>query len=85
MWNIEDLTSDKIVDDHFLSVISKFHIISFVETWTSEYSQCPSLSGFEFISSGIRKKHKKARRNSGGICIYAKSALVKGIKQLHNV
>ena len=36
------------------------------------------------ISMCSRKKHKKARRNSGGICIYAKCSIAKGIKCLKN-
>jgi hypothetical protein len=36
VWNIEGLSLDKIKDPHFINTISKFHMISFVETWTND-------------------------------------------------
>ena len=83
MWNIEGLTSDKVVDSHFLDIIESMHILSFVETWSSsEASQLLHVPNFELIASSSRTKHKRARRYSGGICLYAKCPLVKGIKAL---
>ena len=74
MWNFEGLTLNKTTDNHFLQLISNYHILSLVETWTDKDGPLP---GFEIISMCSRKKHKKVRRNSGGICIYAKCSIVK--------
>ena len=82
VWNIEGLSSDKISDPHFLQSISKFHIVSFVETWGNDLNDDLNLQNFHLIASSCRKKHKKARRNSGGISIFVKNQIVKGIKKL---
>jgi hypothetical protein len=84
MWNIEGLTLNKTTDNHFLQLISNHHILSLVETRTDKDGPSVNLPGFEMISMCSRKKHKKARRNSGGICIYAKCSIIKGIKCLKN-
>ena len=80
MWNIEGLNSDKISDDHFSSLVSNCDIIGFLETWANESNSNLQIPNYEIIASSIRKKHKKAHRNSGGICIYVKCSLIKGIK-----
>lgn len=82
VWNIEGLSLDKINDDYFYDMISKFHILGFVETWTNDNDQNLSIPGFKKIGMSNRKKHKKARRNSGGIIVYAKNEIAKGITKL---
>ncbi|CAG2232931.1 unnamed protein product [Mytilus edulis] len=83
VWNIEGLTTDKINDPHFNKIISQFQIISFIETWTNDVDVNEiSIPGFCFVDSNNRKKHHKARRNSGGINIFAKNSISKGIKKL---
>ncbi|CAG2254084.1 unnamed protein product [Mytilus edulis] len=85
MWNIEGLSSEKANDPHFQDIVSKFSIASFVETWIgSESIQDISIPNFELVHSSSRKKHKKARRYSGGINIFAKSSISKGLKSLTN-
>ena len=83
-WNIEGLTNDKVTDPYFQDIISKFELISFIETWTGENSPDFSLPNFELVHSSSRKKHKKARRFSGGICIFAKNSVKSGIKPVKN-
>ncbi|CAG2189584.1 unnamed protein product [Mytilus edulis] len=39
---------------------------------------------YALICNSSRSKHKKARRNSGGIAIYAKLSLIKGLTKLPN-
>jgi len=82
MWNIEGLTTDKINDPHFLKTISQFSIIGFVETWTNDSDSIFNIPGFHFVDGSNRKKHRKARRNSGGINIFVKNSLSKGVKKL---
>jgi hypothetical protein len=77
MWNIKGLTTEKVNDPHFQNIISKFNITSFVETWIGESTQDIVLPNFELVHSSSRKKHKKARRYSGGISILQKNQLLK--------
>ena len=82
MWNIEGLTSVKCTDPHFLSYVSNFDILSFVETWSSDHDVAANLPGFQLVDSRNRQKHKKARRNSGGIKVFVKNAIFKGVEKL---
>lgn len=82
MWNIEGLTNCNILDNYFSSILSDFHIIGFVETWLDNFNLDINIPGFDFITGKTRRKNKKARRNSGGISIYAKRAIAKGIYKL---
>ena len=54
-WNIEGLTSDKVDDPYFQEIISKFALISFVETWTGETIQDISIPKFELVHNSSRK------------------------------
>ena len=82
VWNIEGLSLDKIKDPHFINTISKFYMISFVETWTNDNDNEIKIPGFHFVDGSNRKKHKKARRNSGGINIFVQNSISKGINKL---
>ncbi|KAK3101032.1 hypothetical protein FSP39_000386 [Pinctada imbricata] len=82
MWNIEGLTSDKINSQSFIDSISKFNIISLVETWANDTEHNNDIPGFKLVEIRNRTKHCKARRNSGGIKVFAKSNISKGIKKM---
>ena len=82
MWNIEGLTSVKCSDPQFLSYISNFDILSFVETWSNDHNVAANLPGFQLVDSRNRQKHKKARRNSGGIKVFVKNNIFKGVEKL---
>lgn len=82
VWNIEGLSLDKINDPYFIRTIQKFHIFGFVETWSNNLDNEINIPGFSLIDINTRKKHKKARRNSGGICVFSKNSIAKGIKKL---
>ena len=84
MWNIQGLTLEKVTDPCFLDKISKLQIIGFVETWADSSIEPHNLPNFDLISLSSRKKHKRAKRGSGGICIYANSLVSKGITCLDN-
>jgi hypothetical protein len=49
MWNIEGLTLNKTIDNHFLQLISNYHILSLVETWIDKDGPSVNLPGFEMI------------------------------------
>ena len=59
VWNIEGLSLDKIKDPHFINIISKFHLISFVETWTNDNDNEIKIPGFHFVNGNNRKKNIK--------------------------
>jgi hypothetical protein len=42
-----------------------------------------SSHGFQFLGTSNRTKHNKARRNSGGITLFVKSAIAKGKSFFH--
>ena len=56
VWNIEGLSLDEIKDPHFINTISKFHMISFVETWTNDNDNEIKIPGFHFVDGNNRKK-----------------------------
>ena len=82
-WNIEGLTSDKINDTQFLDIVSDFSILCLVETWSSGDTHL-NIPGYAFLCSTTRMKHKNARRHSGGIAVYVKNTISKGISKLRN-
>lgn len=82
VWNIEGLNNDKINDPHFQHIVAQFDIIGFVETWTNDIDQKLLIPGFQLLCESNRTKHKNARRNSGGIILYVKNAITKGITRI---
>jgi hypothetical protein len=54
-------------------------MISFVETCTNDNDNEIKIPGFHFVDGSNRKKHKKARRNSGGINIFVHISIVQVI------
>lgn len=81
-WNIQGLTDEKINNEYFDNVVSKLHVISLVETWCDSGKPHHDIPGFVCISKSNRKKHKKARRNSGGIIMYAKNSIARGVSKI---
>ena len=76
-FNVEGI-SDQLKNDVFLSSIEKFDFISLVETWLPESSKI-NIEGY-YCFNKCRRKAKKARRYSGGICILVKKTLRKGVQ-----
>ena len=58
VWNIEGLTWDKINDTYFYQIISQFHIIGFVETWTNDIDKNFNIHGFQLLGTSNRTKQK---------------------------
>ena len=82
VWNIEGLTVDKVIDQQFIKHVSKFHIIGFVETWANDSDNVINIPSFHLVDTNNRRKHKKARRNSGGINVLVQNSICKGISKL---
>ena len=68
-WNIQGFTPEKINDQDFIKFVSKMHVISLVETWSDSGKIGYDIPGFTLLCNNTRKKHKKARRSSGGIVV----------------
>ena len=80
-WNIEGL-SGKLDDSEFVSNLNKFDILSLIETWLPHASSNIQVDGFYSFSKCRKTVSKNSRRSSGGITIFVKSTLRKGIKFL---
>ena len=74
-WNVHGL-GDKIKDDFFTERI-KSDINILLETWKGENKDL-HLEGYNSFTK-IRKKAKKSRRHSGGIIVFYKKTMLKGI------
>lgn len=68
----------KYVD--FVNVVKKFDLFCIQETWLQE-QQCFNIPGYHFYRSD-RKKHKRARRGSGGVVILFKNKLQHGLEKI---
>ena len=89
-WNINGLGEEKINNPDLKKIITQYDIICLTETWQQEKSEYfiklsetnikKHFPGFESIKKNRKNKHKKARRNSGGILILYKNELKKYIK-----
>lgn len=82
-WNIEGLTSRKRDDAHFLDFITEYDLICLSETWTNKTSKI-KLNGYQAFHSYRNFQHRRAKRSSGGIIIYVKKSILKGIKLVKN-
>ena len=81
-WNINGLGkgTEKLHDNDFKLILNKFDIFSLIETWHTQNTKV-SLRGFDSIAVTRKKKYKKGR-HSGGILIYIKNAIRKGVSQI---
>ena len=82
MWNIHGFSSYKSDDDVFLNTVKNVDILSLVETWGGGDNPQIQIPEFSLVTNSNRKKHGKARRFSGGISIYVKNQIQKGVSKL---
>ena len=77
-WNINGL-GEKYKEQYFNIIINKYEIICLTETWGADgkISNFDIPIGYKAFHHNRRNKHKRAKRNSGGILILYK-------KELHN-
>ena len=64
----------------FLSFVQKFDVICFTETWKNCHDVYVIPGYVEY--SVIRKKHKKAKKNSGGISVFVANHLSRFITEI---
>ena len=80
-WNIEGFkqgSHSKFNDQDFRTELSRHDIIGLTETHAGPDDNL-ALTGYTSFSYN-RKKHKKARKHSGGITVLIKNELVDGIE-----
>ena len=83
-WNVEGLTLAKTTCDDFVSLITKYDIICITESWTSKSSQV-ELSGYKTLVHSYRRAvHRRAKRAGGGVIIYIKEDIYRGVKLVKN-
>ena len=83
-WNVEGLTQEKQSCKEFVEFITNYDIICLSETWTSKNSVI-NLKGYSNPIHSYRKyRHKRAKRSSGGIIVYIRDSIRKGIKMVKN-
>ena len=80
-WNINGL-GDKCKDDFFLSMI-KYDINILLETWKGTDSEV-NVPDYKLIQK-CRKRKRRSKRYSGGIIIFYKSHLHRGIQELQDL
>ena len=84
IWNIEDLTTDKINDPHFLKTISQFSIIGFEETWTNDSDSIFNITGFHFVDGSNRKNIGKLGVILGALTFLSITLFLKEYKKYQN-
>ena len=81
-WNINGLgkNAEKLKDYEFQKLVNMFDIFSLVETWHTPHTKI-SLKGYDSLQITRPKKYRKGR-NSGGVIVYVKHSIRKGVTQL---
>ena len=87
-WNINGLSEDKCREPDFIKAIYKYDIICLTETWEEEKNKqkletIEIPKGYMSLRQIRKNKHKRAKRNSGGILVIYKETLHKYITE-HN-
>ena len=80
-WNVQGLPK-KLSDSDFLEIINEFDILIFTETWHAKTSKY-DIENFDSFSCPRPKCNKKAKRESGGVIVYFKKSISKGLKLLN--
>ena len=67
-----------------MNILCEYDIICLSETWSNKNTNI-DLNGYSNPIHSYRKyQHRRARRSSGGIIIYIKDSLRKGVKLIKN-
>ena len=83
-WNVEGLTLAKTTCDDFISFLSNYKIICLLETWTKKSSKI-EIDGYKTLTHSYRKLvNRRAKRAGGGIIIYVRDEIHKGVKLINN-
>ncbi|MES9885080.1 MAG: endonuclease/exonuclease/phosphatase family protein, partial [Sedimenticola sp.] len=77
-WNCNGLAEYKRNNSEFRDILTANDIIFLLESWTDVDSDI-DLSGYTCFNFYRKFKHKKAKRNSGGIVVYIKDCVKCGV------
>ena len=83
-FNINGLVGETTYTNDFIEIITKYDIIVLTETWHKNDECIKKIKGnfpkdYMFIENARKNKHKKSKRNSGGILVCYKKHLYKHI------
>ena len=82
-WNIHGLTGEKKENSEFVNILEKHDICFMFESWCDSSSNV-DLNGYVSHNFYRKFRHRKARRNSGGIILYYKEDIQEGIQIIKN-
>ena len=79
-FNINGLVGETSFNPDFLEIIKKYDIITLSETWHKNPDCINKIKGnfpkeYRFVDNARKNKHKKSKRNSGGILVCYKKCL----------
>ena len=79
-WNTHGLSNQKINDVDFINYVNKFDIVGFVETLVSDSPG--NLPEYSLPFTVKPSRRKRRGRSSGGIVVYYKPHIQKGVKEV---
>ena len=79
--NIQGSAKVKCETTDIIRLIEKHHIFSICETWLEKGDACPLIPLYTPFRTE-RKKHPKAIRNSGGIIMFIKNDIIRGVTKV---
>ena len=77
-WNVPGVTPNKLQNTDFINTLCKIDILSVYETWTSKDFSL-QINGFECYNVYRRYQNRRAKRSSGGVVLYIRNSIAKGI------
>ena len=92
-WNAQGLLKKdsfgnyicKTEHEEFEKLITDAHIICLTETWTCDDNiDNVNINGFAVFFSNRKIKHKHSKRNNGGVIVFVKDSLRKGVSKQHS-
>ena len=82
--NVHGLSVEKLTDASLGGIFKSYDVVLSCETWTSKDSELDILNGFTFHNFYRKFRHPLAPRESGGIGLYIRKSLKRGIKVIRN-
>ena len=82
-WNCNGLTQDKLGDKNFVNTIKSSDIAILSETWTCKDSDT-EIDGYFCYNFNRKYRHRRAKRNSGGMAIFIRNEYRNGITVVKN-
>ena len=79
LWNLNGRLSSNLKNQEFSKLINAHEILIFNETWTNTFSDI-DIRNYKLFSKH-RKKLARAKRDSGGICVYIRNTLESGVSE----